>query len=74
MVVVSEFKGNMKMIYNSQEPVAWAFYHPDGTLRFIIDDKTRMEAWKSAHDGLIVPLVHQVSNIQTDRDSNSMVE
>ena len=40
-----------------QKPVAWAFYNPDGTIRFIIDDKARMEAWRSAHTGPIVPLV-----------------
>ena len=42
-----------------QQPVAWAFYHPDGTLRFIIDDQARMQAWRSAHEGKIVPLVPQ---------------
>ena len=42
-----------------QQPVAWAFYHPNGELRFIIDDQRRMEAWKSAHEGTIVPLVPQ---------------
>lgn len=38
-------------------PVAWAFYNADGRLRFIIDDRARMEAWRSAHAGTIVPLV-----------------
>ena len=37
--------------------VAWAFYNKDGSLRFIVDDIARMNAWKSAHDGTIVPLV-----------------
>lgn len=40
----------------SEKPVAWAFYHPDGRLRFIIDNEARMEAWRSAHQGQIVPL------------------
>lgn len=40
-----------------EKPVAWAFYHPDGTLRFIVDDESRMKAWLSAHKGPVVPLV-----------------
>ena len=44
-----------------QTPVAWAFYHPNGELRFIIDDQRRMEAWRSAHEGTIVPLVAQAN-------------
>ena len=40
----------------SEQPVAWAFYNPDGTLRFLIDSEQRMLAWKSAHEGEIVPL------------------
>ena len=48
------------------QPIAWAFYHPDGRLRFIIDDKTRMEAWRSAHEGTIVPLVAQADNCKGD--------
>lgn len=39
------------------EPVAWIFYNEDGSVRFIIDDKKRMELWKSSHKGKIVPLV-----------------
>lgn len=42
---------------NDNKIVAWAFYNKDGRLRFIIDDEKRMEAWKSAHEGTIVPLV-----------------
>lgn len=42
-----------------EQPVAWAFYNADGTLRFIIDNEARMLAWRSAHDGTIVPLVPQ---------------
>ena len=44
---------------SEQQPVAWAFYNADGSLRFIIDDQARMEAWRSAHEGTIVPLVAQ---------------
>ena len=40
-----------------EKPVAWAFYNKDGSIRFIIDDEARYNAWKSAHDGPIVPLV-----------------
>ena len=40
-----------------EKPVAWAFYHPNGELRFIIDNEARMLAWRSAHEGTIVPLV-----------------
>jgi hypothetical protein len=41
---------------SDEKPVAWAFYRPDGTVRFIVDDERRMLAWKSAHEGPIVPL------------------
>lgn len=41
------------------EPVAWAFYNADGTIRFIIDDEERMRLWATAHEGRIVPLVPQ---------------
>ena len=51
---------------DQSKPIAWAFYWPDGTLRFIIDDKTRMEAWRSAHEGTIVPLVAQADNCKGD--------
>jgi hypothetical protein len=51
---------------NDQKPVAWAFYHKDGTLRFIVDDERRMLAWKSAHDGDIIPLVHKEPNNQNN--------
>lgn len=47
---------------DKNEPVAWAFYNTDGTLRFIIDNKQRMEAWKTAHQGTIVPLIPLVDN------------
>lgn len=47
---------------SEQQPVAWAFYHKDGTLRFIIDNEARMQAWRSAHQGTIVPLVAQATN------------
>ena len=40
-----------------QNIIAWAFYNKDDSLRFIIEDKKRMELWKKAHDGKIVPLV-----------------
>lgn len=43
------------------KPVAWAFYNPDGSIRFIIDDPARAEAWRSAHEGKIVPLVAQAN-------------
>lgn len=42
---------------NEQKPIAWAFYNNDGSIRFIIDDEKRMLAWKTAHNGYIVPLV-----------------
>ena len=50
---------------SNQEPVAWAFYNADGSLRFIIDDKKRMEAWRSAHKGTIVPLVPMIKDKQS---------
>jgi hypothetical protein len=59
------------MLYDNDEPVAWAFYNIDGSIRFIIHDKDRMELWSKAHDGNIVPLY---SKIDDSRDSNSMVE
>lgn len=59
------------MSENNQEPVAWAFYNTDGSIRFIIHDKNRMELWSKAHDGDIVALY---SKIDDSRDSNSMVE
>lgn len=51
---------------NNNEPIAWAFYNPDGTIRFIIDDKKRMELWSKAHNGSIVPLVPLVDNTKKD--------
>lgn len=45
------------MNQSEQKPIAWAFYNKDGSIRFIIDDEARYRAWKSAHDGPIVPLV-----------------
>lgn len=48
---------------DNESVIAWAFYNKDGTLRFIIDDEKRMIAWKSAHDGIIVPLVPQTKVI-----------
>ena len=49
---------------SEQQPVAWAFYNPDGSIRFIIDDPARAEAWRSAHEGKIVPLVPQAETRQ----------
>jgi hypothetical protein len=48
---------------STEEPVAYAFYWPDGTLRFIIEGKERADDWKKAHieggGGTVVPLVPQ---------------
>jgi hypothetical protein len=44
---------------NEQEPIAWAFYWPNGRLRFIVEGKERAEAWSKAHEGKVVPLVAQ---------------
>lgn len=41
---------------SDEKPVAWAFYNPDGSIRFIIDSEQRMLSWKTAHNGPIVPL------------------
>lgn len=49
-----------------QTPIAWAFYWPDGRLRFIIEGKERAEAWARAHEGKVVPLVAQASDKQQD--------
>ncbi len=43
--------------FDTNKPVAWAFYNEDGSLRFIVDDEKRMLSWKSAHNGTIVPLI-----------------
>ena len=51
---------------NNEKPIAWAFYNPDGTIRFIIDDEKRMLAWKTAHKGTIVPLVAQSHSNKKD--------
>lgn len=56
------------MSIDKQEPIAWAFYNKNGEIRFIIDDKRRMEAWSKSHEGKIVPLValDQSSNEETE--------
>jgi hypothetical protein len=41
---------------SEQQPVAWLFKNPDGSVRFVIHDQARAEAWRSAHQGEIVPL------------------
>ena len=41
------------------KPIAWAFYWPDGRLRFIVEGEERAAAWAKAHQGKVVPLVPQ---------------
>lgn len=47
------------------KPVAWAFYNPDGSIRFIIDSEERMLLWKKAHEGTIVPLVPKTDKLDS---------
>jgi len=42
-----------------QEPTAWLFLNPDGSTRFILDDPKRVAAWRSAHEGEVVPLYRE---------------
>ena len=42
-----------------QKPVAWAFYWPDGLIRFIIEGEDRAKLWAASHQGKVVPLVPQ---------------
>lgn len=37
-------------------PVAWIFYNPDNSIRFVIHNKNRMVLWKNVHQGSIVAL------------------
>lgn len=39
------------------KPIAWAFYWPDGRLRFIVEGEERAKAWAKSHQGEVVPLV-----------------
>lgn len=39
------------------KPIAWAFYWPDGRLRFVVEGEDRAKAWTKLHEGKIVPLV-----------------
>jgi hypothetical protein len=41
---------------NNEQPVAWMFANPDGSIRFVIHDQARAEAWRSAHQGEVLPL------------------
>ena len=50
---------------SEQRPVAWAFYNPNGSIRFIIHDQARAEAWRSAHQGQIVPLYAKPQDCKT---------
>jgi len=56
--VVMEENANLRHLLAGKvrEPVAWAFYNPDNTLRFILSDWKRVQAWQTAHEGKIVPL------------------
>ena len=44
------------------KPIAWAFYNPDGSIRFIINSEERMLLCKKTHEGTIVPLMPQSDN------------
>jgi hypothetical protein len=50
---------------SDQQPVAWLFRNPDGSVRFIIDDPARAEAWRSAHQGQVVPLYERPQDCKT---------
>jgi hypothetical protein len=53
--IVSSFKWENIMLEKPQ-PVAWIFYNPDNSIRFVIHNKNRMVLWKNVHQGSIAPL------------------
>lgn len=46
---------------DSPKPVAWAFYNPDGRIRFIVESEERAKLWAKSHQGTVVPLVPQAN-------------
>jgi hypothetical protein len=41
---------------SDQQPVAWMFRNPDGSVKFVLDDKARAEAWGRNFKGTVIPL------------------
>jgi hypothetical protein len=41
---------------SEQQPVAWLFRNPDGSVKFVLDDRARAEAWGRHFNGTVVPL------------------
>lgn len=37
--------------------MAWMFKNPDGSVKFVLDDRSRAEAWGRHFDGEVIPLV-----------------
>jgi hypothetical protein len=38
------------------QPIAWMFRNPDGSVKFVLDDKARAEAWGKNFKGTVIPL------------------
>ena len=41
---------------SEQQPVAWLFRNPDGSVKFVLHDKARAEAWGRGFQGTVIPL------------------
>jgi hypothetical protein len=41
---------------SDQQPIAWMFKNPDGSVKFVLHDAGRAEAWGRNFKGTVVPL------------------
>jgi hypothetical protein len=41
---------------SDQQPIAWMFRNPDDSVKFVLDDKARAEAWGKNFKGTVIPL------------------
>jgi hypothetical protein len=41
---------------SDQQPIAWLFRNPDGSVQFVLHDADRAAAWGRSFKGEVVPL------------------
>jgi len=41
---------------SDQQPIAWMFKNPDGSVKFVLHDADRAEAWGRNFKGTVIPL------------------
>jgi hypothetical protein len=53
------------VVSDEKQPVAWLFKNPDGSVKFVLHDADRAEAWGREFKGTVVPLYEKPQGCKT---------